>query len=122
MTGARLKQETHKGQYVPVVINTHQARERSKRVSLDAIDALPTIQWPSVCLRIINQPRESARLDGTSGQIFRESYAQCSNACRCCRRHSRSPRRQFCVTCPTCRRMARHRLIWRSSSGHRRPR
>ena len=54
------QQETHEGQYVPVVITTHQAREGDMRASLDAIDALPTIQGPSVCLRIIDQPREFA--------------------------------------------------------------
>ena len=54
------QQETRDGQYVPVVITTHQAREGAMRASLDAIDALPTIQGPSVCLRIIDQPREFA--------------------------------------------------------------
>lgn len=52
------QQETHDGQYVPVVITTHQAREGAMRASLGAIDALATIQGPSVCLRIVDMPSE----------------------------------------------------------------
>ena len=54
------QQETEEGQYVPVVITTHQAQEGAMRASLAAIDALPTIQGPSVCLRIVDQPSEFA--------------------------------------------------------------
>jgi homoserine dehydrogenase len=54
------QQETDDGGVVPVVITTHQAREGDLRASLAAIDALPTIQPPSVCLRIIDMPKEFA--------------------------------------------------------------
>src|SRR3954468_6105758 len=52
------QQETDDGQVVPVVITTHTAKEGNMRASLAAIDALPTIQPPTVCLRIVDQPRE----------------------------------------------------------------
>ena len=55
-------------------------------------------------------------------QICRESYAQCSKACRCFRRHWRSPGRQLFRIWAICRRMARHRFTCRWSSGERRPR
>ncbi len=55
---AVLQRESDEGQYVPVVITTHLAREGSMRQALKAIDSLKTIQPPSVCLRIIDQPRE----------------------------------------------------------------
>jgi homoserine dehydrogenase len=45
---------------VPVVITTHHAREGDMRKSLAAIDALPTVISPTVCLRIIDQPKEFA--------------------------------------------------------------
>jgi homoserine dehydrogenase len=45
-------------QYVPVVITTHTAREGDVRNALKEIDALKTIQPPTVCLRIIDQPKE----------------------------------------------------------------
>jgi hypothetical protein len=43
---------------VPVVITTHQAREGSVQAALKDIDALSSIQPPTVCLRIIDQPKE----------------------------------------------------------------
>jgi homoserine dehydrogenase len=43
---------------VPVVITTHMAREGDIRKALAEIDALKTIQPPTVCLRIIDQPAE----------------------------------------------------------------
>jgi hypothetical protein len=43
---------------VPVVITTHQAREGDVRAALNEIDSLKTIQPPTVCLRIIDQPKE----------------------------------------------------------------
>jgi homoserine dehydrogenase len=45
---------------VPVVITTHKAREGSMQKALREIDALPTIQPQTVCLRIMDQPREFA--------------------------------------------------------------
>jgi homoserine dehydrogenase len=52
------QQETHDGGVVPVIITTHTAREGDMRASLNAIDALPTIQPPTVCLRIVEHPKE----------------------------------------------------------------
>jgi homoserine dehydrogenase len=46
---------------VPVVITTHLAREGAVRNALAEIDALTTIQPPTVCLRIIDQPEEFGR-------------------------------------------------------------
>ncbi|HEX8915842.1 MAG TPA: homoserine dehydrogenase, partial [Humisphaera sp.] len=45
---------------VPVVITTHRAREGDVRKSLKAIDALATVAAPTVCLRIVDQPKEFA--------------------------------------------------------------
>jgi len=50
--------EQSDGQFVPVVITTHMANEGSIGKALKAIDALPTIKAPTVCLRIIDQPKE----------------------------------------------------------------
>jgi homoserine dehydrogenase len=55
---AVLQRESESGQHVPVVITTHQSREGSVRQALRAIDALPTIQPPTVCLRILDMPGE----------------------------------------------------------------
>ncbi|HMO24836.1 MAG TPA: homoserine dehydrogenase [Tepidisphaeraceae bacterium] len=58
---AILQRESEDGSpFVPVVITTHRAREGAIRDALRAIDALPTIQPPTVCLRIIDAPREFA--------------------------------------------------------------
>jgi homoserine dehydrogenase len=57
---AVLQRETHDGQSVPVVITTHRAAEGAMRAALKEIDALPSITPPSVCLRIIDQPKEYA--------------------------------------------------------------
>jgi len=43
---------------VPVVITTHLAREGAVRMALGEIDSFSTIQPPTVCLRIIDQPDE----------------------------------------------------------------
>ena len=43
-----------------MVITTHTATEGPMRASLDAIDKLPTVVPPTVCLRIIDQPKEFA--------------------------------------------------------------
>jgi homoserine dehydrogenase len=52
--------EAEDSQFVPVVITTHMAREGAVRAALKAIDALPMIQPPTVCLRVIDQPKEFA--------------------------------------------------------------
>jgi homoserine dehydrogenase len=57
---AILQRETEDGQFVPVVITTHEANEGAMRDSLAAIDKLPTVVPPTVCLRIIDQPKEFA--------------------------------------------------------------
>jgi hypothetical protein len=41
-----------------VVITTHLASEGGVRAALKSIDALPTIQAPTACLRVIEQPKE----------------------------------------------------------------
>lgn len=55
---AFLQHETEAGQHVPVVITTHLAREGDVKAALAEIDALKTIQPPTVCLRIVDQPKE----------------------------------------------------------------
>ncbi|HYO11210.1 MAG TPA: homoserine dehydrogenase [Tepidisphaeraceae bacterium] len=45
---------------VPLVLTTHQAQEGSIQTALRQIDALQAITAPSVCLRIIDQPKEFA--------------------------------------------------------------
>lgn len=57
---AVLQHEVENGQFVPVVITTHRAREGSMQDALREVDKLATIQSPSVCLRIIDQPKEFA--------------------------------------------------------------
>ena len=46
--------------HVPVVITTHQALEGPMRQSVKALDALSTVVAPTVCLRVIDQPKEFA--------------------------------------------------------------
>ncbi|MGA3068421.1 MAG: homoserine dehydrogenase [Tepidisphaeraceae bacterium] len=55
---AILQHEAKDGQFVPVVITTHQAREGSVQAALQEIDHLPSIQAPTACLRIIDPPKE----------------------------------------------------------------
>jgi homoserine dehydrogenase len=43
---------------VPLVLTTHLANEGSVQSAMKQIDALPAITAPSVCLRIIDQPKE----------------------------------------------------------------
>jgi len=57
---AILQHEADQEKFVPVVITTHVAREGAIQAALAEIDALPTIQTPTVCLRIIDQPTEFA--------------------------------------------------------------
>lgn len=45
---------------VPVVITTHSAKEGAVRQAIEEIDALREIQKPTVCLRIVDQPKEFA--------------------------------------------------------------
>ena len=47
-------------QFVPVVITTHLAGEGAMQTAVKAIDALPAMGGPTVCLRIIDQPKEFA--------------------------------------------------------------
>jgi homoserine dehydrogenase len=54
------QRETDAGQFVPVVITTHLAREGAMQAALKVIDALPVIGRPSTCLRIIDPPKEFA--------------------------------------------------------------
>lgn len=55
---AILQREANNGGNVPVVITTHIAREGSVQAALKEIDKLATIQPPTVCLRILDQPQE----------------------------------------------------------------
>jgi len=57
---AILQHEVNDSQLVPVIITTHLAREGAIQTSLKEINALPTIQAPTACLRIIDQPKEFA--------------------------------------------------------------
>jgi homoserine dehydrogenase len=57
---AILQRETEDGAKVPIVITTHLAAEGPMRKALGQINALPAITPPTVCLRIIDQPKEFA--------------------------------------------------------------
>lgn len=57
---AILQHENADGHSVPVVITTHRANEGHMQAALKAIDALPTITPPTMCLRIVDQPKEFA--------------------------------------------------------------
>jgi homoserine dehydrogenase len=57
---AILQHEVNQGQFVPVVITTHLAREGGMQAALREIDRLPIVEPPTVCLRIIDPPREFA--------------------------------------------------------------
>ena len=52
--------ETDHVQFVPVVITTHRAGEGPLREALAVIDSLATIVPPTVCLRVLEPPREFA--------------------------------------------------------------
>jgi homoserine dehydrogenase len=52
------QRETDAGQFVPVVITTHLAKEGAMQAALKEIDLLHTIGRPSACLRIIDSPKE----------------------------------------------------------------
>ncbi len=49
------------GPTVPVVITTHRAQGGPMRASLKAIDALAAVAKPTVCLRVIDHPKEFAQ-------------------------------------------------------------
>jgi homoserine dehydrogenase len=57
---AIMQHEVNRGQFVPVVITTHMAREGSVQTALKEINSLPSIAAPAVCLRIIDAPKEFA--------------------------------------------------------------
>ena len=57
---AILQHEVNDDQFVPVIITTHLAQEGAMQAALKAMDALPTLGSPTVCLRIIDQPKEFA--------------------------------------------------------------
>ncbi len=57
---AIMQHEVNLGQFVPVVITTHLAREGSVQAALKEINASPAVAGPAVCLRIIDQPKEFA--------------------------------------------------------------
>lgn len=54
------QREGGEGSHVPVVITTHMAREGAVQAAIKEIDALPTINAPTTCLRIADQPQEFA--------------------------------------------------------------
>ncbi|MBC7785129.1 MAG: homoserine dehydrogenase [Burkholderiales bacterium] len=43
---------------VPVVVTTHRAKQGAMTAAIREIDALPSIQSPTICIRIIDQPTE----------------------------------------------------------------
>jgi homoserine dehydrogenase len=57
---AVLQHEANQGQFIPVVITTHLAKEGSLQRAIKQINASPALAGPAVCLRIIDQPREFA--------------------------------------------------------------
>ena len=54
------QRESEAGQFVPVVITTHLARQGDMSAALKAIDALSSIKSPTACIRVIDQPKEFA--------------------------------------------------------------
>ena len=52
------QREADEEQYVPVVITTHRAGEGPLREALRVIDGLATIVPPTVCLRVMEPPKE----------------------------------------------------------------
>lgn len=55
---AVLQHEAPDEPFVPIVVTTHLASEGSLASALKELDALDVVQAPTVCLRIIDQPRE----------------------------------------------------------------
>jgi homoserine dehydrogenase len=59
---AILQHESAEDNTVPIVITTHLAREGALQRAIAEINGLPVIQPPAACLRIIDQPQESAAI------------------------------------------------------------
>jgi homoserine dehydrogenase len=59
---AILQHESAENNQVPIVITTHLAREGALQKAISEINCLPVIQPPAACLRIIDQPKESAAI------------------------------------------------------------
>jgi homoserine dehydrogenase len=59
---AILQHESAENNAVPIVITTHLAREGALQSAIREINDLPVIAGPVACLRIIDQPKESAAL------------------------------------------------------------
>lgn len=55
---AILQRESDESKLVPVVITTHLAEEGAVRRALREIDGSPMIGAPTVCLRVVDQPKE----------------------------------------------------------------
>ena len=55
-----LQHESQGSDAVPLVLTTHLAREGAIQAALKQIDALSPITAPTVCLRIVDQPKEFA--------------------------------------------------------------
>jgi homoserine dehydrogenase len=61
---AILQREAGESKLVPVVIMTHLAQEGAVRRAVKEIDASPAIVPSTVCLRVIDQPKEFSRASG----------------------------------------------------------
>jgi homoserine dehydrogenase len=59
---AILQHESAENNHVPIVITTHLAKEGALQRAIREINSLPVITPPVACLRIIDQPQESAAL------------------------------------------------------------
>jgi homoserine dehydrogenase len=59
---AILQHESAEKNLVPIVITTHLAKEGALQRAIREINALGVIQPPAACLRIIDQPKESAAI------------------------------------------------------------
>lgn len=55
---AVLQHEANASHFVPVVITTHRAQEGAMHQALSQIDQLPIVSPPTICLRIIDTPKE----------------------------------------------------------------
>ncbi len=52
------QKETTGEKLVPIIVTTHRATEGAIKAAIKEIDALPSIQPATICLRIIDQPKE----------------------------------------------------------------
>ena len=57
---AILQRESEAGQFVPVVVTTHLAKEGAMMAARKVIDSLTVVGAPTVCLRIVDSPQEFA--------------------------------------------------------------